>query len=98
MLLLISTIKLVAEIALLALIGQGVLGLLAGRGRERNVFYQLLRQIGSPFVRLARAITPRVVLDRHVPAVAFLWLLAIWLAATWAKIDHCLRIGVHLCR
>ncbi|HAJ13220.1 MAG: hypothetical protein PHQ87_04300 [Hydrogenophaga sp.] len=98
MLLLISSIKLVAEIALMALLGQGVLGLLAGARRGDNLVYQLLRQVSFPFVRLTRWLTPRIVLDRHVPAVAFLWLVFVWLGAVWAKIAHCLDIGVHLCR
>lgn len=98
MLLLISSIKLVAEIALMALLGQGVLGLLAGRRRDENVVYQLLSQVSRPFVRLARAVTPRIVLDRHVPAVAFFWLVFVWLGATWVKITHCMNIGVHLCQ
>lgn len=98
MLLLITAIKLIAELGLLALLGQGVLGLLAGPGRERNAFYQLLRLLGSPFVRLARFITPRFVLERHLPLVAFLILGFVWLGATMAKISHCVQIGVQLCR
>ena len=73
MLLFLSIVKLVCEIALMALFGQWVLGLLAGAKREQNFFYQLLAQVGRPFVMLARLITPRsIVLDRHVPLVAFL--------------------------
>ena len=40
MLLLVSSIKLVAEIALMALIGQWLVGLMAGQRREQNVFYR----------------------------------------------------------
>ena len=98
MLLFISSVKLVVEVALMALLGQGVLCLLAGRRREGNIVYQLLSQVSRPFVRLTRVLTPRIVLDRHVPAVAFLWLVFVWLGATWAKIAHCLDIGVHLSR
>ncbi len=98
MLIVVTSVKLVAEIALLALLGQGVLGLLAGARRETNPFYGLLQIVTRPFVRLARAITPRVVLDRHVPLVAFLMLAIVWLAATLAKINLCLQIGVGACR
>ena len=86
MLLLISSIKLVAEIALMALLGQGVLGLLAGRRREGNIVYQLLSQVSRPFVRLTRVLTPRIVLDRHVPAVALFILFWIWVALLVAKV------------
>ena len=98
MLTLVSICKLVAEIALLALAGQFVLGLLAGAKREQNLFYQLLQMATRPFVYVARAITPKVVIDRHVPLVAFFLLLFAWVIATWAKIDICVRIGVEQCR
>jgi hypothetical protein len=95
---LVSIFKLLAEIALLALVGQWVLGLLAGGKRDQNLFYQLLQVMTKPFVRAARLITPRIVIDRHVPLVAFLLLLFIWLAATIAKINICVQIGVQACK
>ena len=51
MLLVVMSVKLVAEIALMALVGQWVLGLLAGAKRETNMFYKLLQVITSPFVK-----------------------------------------------
>jgi hypothetical protein len=95
---LVSIIKLLAEIALLALAGQGVLAVLAGAKREQNLFYQLLQILTRPFVSTARFIAPRVVIDRHVPLVAFLLLSFIWIAATFTKINICLQIGVELCK
>lgn len=98
MLFFVSALKLIAEIALMALLGQWLLGLLAGAKRETNLFYKLLQVLTQPFVRLARLITPRVVIDRHVPLVAFLLLCFGWLAATMAKINLCLQIGVEACK
>lgn len=98
MLTLISAIKLIAEIALMALFGQWVLGLLAGQRKGTNLFYQVLQQIGRPFVLLARFVTPRFVLERHHPLVAFLLLGLVWVMATFAKISHCVKIGVQLCQ
>ncbi|HLL19106.1 MAG TPA: hypothetical protein VK439_10005 [Rubrivivax sp.] len=98
MLLFVTSIKLIAEIALMALLGQGVLALLAGAKRETNFFYRLFKVMTSPFTRAARFISPRIVLDRHVPLVAFLLVLFIWVVATAVRIEHCVRIGVHLCR
>ena len=43
-------VKLVAEIALMALLGRCVLGLLAGQKREQNLFYQILDIMARPFV------------------------------------------------
>lgn len=98
LLILVSIFKLVAEIALLALLGQGVLALLAGAKREQNIFYQLLQVVTRPFVAGTRMITPKVVIDRHVPFVAALLLLFVWLAATITKISICVQIGVEACK
>lgn len=98
MLTLITAIKLITEIALLALLGQWVLGLLAGQRKDSNLFYQILQQIGRPFVLMVRVITPRIVLERHHPLVAFLLLGFVWVMATAAKISHCVKIGVQLCQ
>lgn len=98
MLLLVSSIKLIAEIALLAFAGQWLLGLLAGQRRATNLFYRVLQTLTSPFVRGARWITPRLVLDRHLPLVAFLVLAFAWLAATISKISICLQTGANLCK
>jgi len=97
-LLFVSTLKLIAEIALMALLGQWLLGLLAGAKRETNVFYRLLKIMTQPFIRLARLVSPRIVIDRHLPLVAFLLLAFGWLAATMAKINLCLQIGVEACK
>ena len=98
MLLLASSVKLIAEIALLALAGQWVLGLLAGSRRDQNLFYRLLQVLTNPFVKTVRFITPPFVLDRHIPLAAFVLLASVWLVATIAKINLCLQIGVQACR
>ena len=93
-----STLKLIAEIALLALFGQWILGLLAGAKKDSNLFYQILQIVGKPFVVAARFITPKQIIDRHVPLVAFLLLLFVWIAATLMRIRICLEIGVEMCK
>ena len=98
MLLLVSAVKLLAEIALMALAGQWLLGLLAGAKREKNFFYQLLAVLTRPVLRGARLITPRVVIDQHLPLVAFLLLLFAWVAATAMKIGLCVEAGVQTCQ
>ena len=98
MLLLITSLKLLAEIALMALLGQFVLGLLSGARRHTNPFYQLLGVVTKPVVALTRWIAPRVVLDRHLPLAAFLLTSMLWLLATWMKIALCVRLGVQACR
>lgn len=98
MLVLVEILKMLAEIALLSLAGQWVLGLLAGAKREGNLVYKLFQVLTRPLISGARLISPRVVLDRHLPMVAFLLLTFVWVVATITKIDMCVRMGVHLCK
>lgn len=98
MLLLVSAVKLVAELALLALLGQAVLGWLAGPQRQRNVFYQLLALLGRPWVRFASWISPSFVLPQHHPLVALCLLSVVWLASVLAKVSLCLSLGVAVCQ
>jgi hypothetical protein len=79
---LLGGVQLVVAIALMALIGQGVLYILAGREREKNLFYQIVRIVPSPFVKLTRLLTPKVFEDRVIPFATFCILSAIflWLA------------------
>jgi hypothetical protein len=51
-----------------------------------------------PFILVARLMSPRQVIDRHVPLVAFLLLAFGWIGVTILKIQTCVQIGVHLCR
>lgn len=76
---LISALRALVEVAGLALLGQGVLYFLAGSARERNPIYQLFSIVTRPVIRLARAITPRLIVDRHIPLVAFFLLFWVWI-------------------
>ena len=79
---LLGIVQLVVAIALMALIGQAILYVLAGSNRDKNPFYQIIRIIPSPFVKLFRLITPRTFSDKYMPFAAFCGLSAIflWLA------------------
>jgi len=79
-------LKAVMEIAGLALFGQGVLYLLAGSHRERNVFYTVLKTITAPVMRAARFIAPRFILDQHIGFLAFFLIFVLWLGLTVLKI------------
>jgi hypothetical protein len=98
LLLLVSIIKLVCEIALLALAGRWLLGVLAGQKKEDNFFYKALEAMTRPFVSAARFITPKAILDRHVPFVAFLLMGFIWIVSVIEKVRICTAIGVELCK
>lgn len=98
MLTVIVAAKLVCETALLCLVGRGVLAVLAGPTRHVNLVYGLLTAATQPFVTMVRPITPKFVLPRHHPWVAFLLLAVAWLALVLTKIFWCFQAGVSLCR
>lgn len=98
MLAVLNALQLVLYIALLALLGQGVLFLLAGARRESNFFYRLLQVVAKPFTLPMRWITPRQVEDRHVPVVTFLLLLVIYAVVTFEKINLCVSQNMAGCK
>ena len=79
-------LKALTEIAGVALLGQGVLWVIAGSRREQNPVYGLFRTLTMPVTKVARWVTPRVVLDQHIGLVAFFLVLVLWLALTAMKI------------
>ena len=81
--------QLVLYIALLALIGQGALWVLAGAKRETNVFYRLLQVLGKPFTWPVRKMTPKIVSDQQVPLVTFLLLVVLYAVVTFERADLC---------
>jgi hypothetical protein len=89
-LLLLVILKALAELAFMFLLGRGVLYVLAGRKREGNLFYQVLCIVTNPAIRAARWLTPRLVLDAHIPFVAVVLVAWIWLAIVfWALPAMC---------
>ncbi len=78
-------------IAGLSLLGQLVVGLFNWGRREQNVVYQLFAVVARPMVRVARLVTPRLVLDQHVPVVAFLLCLFGYVAVGVFQRNVCLE-------
>jgi hypothetical protein len=81
----IITLRILVEIALFALIGQGALYLMSGANREQNVFYMVLKTIASPAMRFTRWIAPKFVVDQHVGWVALFILALLWVVLAIAK-------------
>jgi hypothetical protein len=79
-------LKALTEVAGVAMMGQGVLWVLAGAKREQNAIYGIFKTLTSPVMKATRWITPRVVLDQHIGLVAFFLLMVLWLALTVMKI------------
>ena len=90
--------QLVLYIALLALLGQGLLFVLAGANRETNFFYKLVQVLTKPFTMVVRKITPRQVSDQQVPIATFFLLLVIYAVVTLEKIQRCVDTAMVGCK
>lgn len=90
--LLVSILRTLVEVAGFALLGQGMLVLLAGKYRDQNLFYRMLRIVTQPVVRAVRFITPRFVLDAHIPMLTFFLLFWLWVVLALVKRHLC---GLH---
>src|SRR5687767_4567274 len=89
-LLLVVIVRALAELAGMFLLGRGLLWVLAGRRRMSNVFYQMLAIVIDPVIRAARFIAPRLVMDSHIPVVAFALVAWILLAIVfWVLPEMC---------
>lgn len=83
----IVVLKALTEIAGVAMIGQGLLYVLAGAKRDENPVYGIFKTLTSPVMKATRWLTPRIVLDRHLWLVALFLLIVLWLALTIMKIS-----------
>jgi len=90
---LVGVVRTLVEVAGLFLLGQGVLYVLAGSSRERNGIYQLFRLLTRPVLSLVRRLTPRVVVDRHIPFVAFFLLFWLWIGLAYVRLTLCAGAG-----
>ena len=87
--------QVIVAIPLLSLAGQGATAILArmmGQPPEQNVIYRFFRLVASPVVTVCRYITPRFILDRHVPVVGFSLLLV---GYGWIMIELAAACGRH---
>ena len=88
-LLMLGVVRALVEVAMLFLLGQGLLALLAGRRRHDNTMYKLFLIVTGPVVKVARKITPRQIIDRHLPFIAFAVLFWFWIALAYLKRLYC---------
>jgi hypothetical protein len=91
-------VKSLIELAWLFIVGRLLLGLLAGNQRQTNVFWQLLDVASKPVLWLTRRISPKQILDKHIPLAAASWLFVAWALVVVAKIDLCLQVGIKVCQ
>ena len=84
-LLILSILRALTEVALLPLLRQGLLALLAGSRRATNPVYQLFDVITRPAIKAVRFITPKLIIDRHIPLVTFFLLFWLWIFLAYVK-------------
>ncbi|MCK9389149.1 MAG: hypothetical protein M0Q22_12270 [Sulfuritalea sp.] len=88
-LLVLGVLRALAEVAMLFLLGQGLLALLAGSRRHDNTMYKLFLIVTGPVVKAMRMVTPRQIIDKHVPFIAFAVLFWLWIALAYLKKLYC---------
>lgn len=93
-----SSIKLVMEVAIMAMAGRAVLAMLAGAGHAANPFWRILNWLCEPFLALVRRLSGQRLQGAGLSLVTGLMLLLLWGVATVAKIAWCVRIGVAACQ
>jgi hypothetical protein len=98
MFLVIVILKSLIELSLMFVVGRFILGLLAGVKRETNVFWQLLDVASKPSLWLTRRVSPKLILDQHIPLAAVSWLIIAWVLVVMLKIDLCLQVGAAACQ
>jgi hypothetical protein len=80
------------------IVARFLLGLLAGAKRGTNVFWQLLDVASKPALWITRQVSPKFILDQHIPLATASWLLIAWVFMVKAKVDLCLQMGANACQ
>ena len=82
---LLSVLRALVEVAMLFLLGQGLLALLAGSRRHTNTIYRLFVIVTKPVLKIVRFVSPPQIIDKHLPFVAFFLLFWIWIGLAWLR-------------
>jgi len=98
MLLAVVIVKSLIELSLMFIVARFILGLLAGAKRSTNMFWQLLDIAARPALWITRRVSPKLILDKHIPLAAASWLLIAWVLVVKIKIDLCFQAGVAACQ
>ena len=98
MLLVVVILKSLIELSLMFILGRFLLGLMAGAKRQTNIFWQMLDIAAKPALWLTRAVSPKLILDQHIPLAAASWLLVAWVLTIKTKVDLCIEATGGLCQ
>jgi uncharacterized protein YggT (Ycf19 family) len=81
----VSVLKALVEVAALALLAQGLIGVLSGKAKDNNFVYRLFQVVTGPIYKVVRKITPKFIAEQHIGLVSFFVLFWIWIALIYAK-------------
>ncbi|MBK7501548.1 MAG: hypothetical protein IPI14_01890 [Polaromonas sp.] len=98
MLLAVVILKSLIELSLMFIVGRFILGLLAGAKKSTNIFWQLLDIAAKPALFITRKLSPKLILDQHIPLAAASWLVIAWVFVVKQKIELCVQAGASLCQ
>jgi hypothetical protein len=90
----VGVLRSIIEVALLSLLGQGMVGFLARASRTKNPIYSLFLIVGRPPIRMMRFIAPKAILDKHIPFLTFFTLFWLWIMLAYLKLSLCQMSGV----
>lgn len=88
-LLVLGVLRALVEVAMLFLLGQGLLALLAGSRRHTNTMYKLFVIVTAPVLKAVRKVSPPQIIDKHLPFVAFFLLFWLWIGLAYLKRLYC---------
>ena len=80
------------------IVGRFILGLLAGAKKSTNIFWQLLDIAAKPALYITRKLSPKFILDQHIPLATASWLIIAWVIVVKQKIELCVQAGASLCQ
>ena len=98
MLLVVVILKSLIELSLMFIVGRFILGLLAGAKKSTNIFWQLLDIAAKPALYITRKLSPKFILDQHIPLATASWLIIAWVIVVKQKIELCVQAGASLCQ
>ena len=81
----ITVLRALVEVAGWFLLAQGALYLLAGGTRDKNFVYQLFVIVTRPVISATRFMMPKVIVDKHIPFVAFFLIFWLWIFLAYVR-------------
>jgi len=87
---LLSMLLALVQVALYLFLGRGAMWIFGGSKRDQNFISQLFKKGTDPLIKATRLITPKFILDKHLPFVTILLLVWIGLAVIHFRRVACL--------